>query len=108
MAEAAAVLTLPVPETVSAVYVVPVAEPPGDPVALARRGVPTVCGDRLAERVLELLDSPLVAIDVQPAADVPAPPMNLLAALGASAAQLDRLGAASHLALVSATWYPGW
>ncbi|GGM65103.1 hypothetical protein GCM10011608_58080 [Micromonospora sonchi] len=101
-------LPVPVPESLSATYLVPTA---GLPAVSARSAVRGLAG-RLAEPVhglaRQMLDSPLMSVDVLPIGEFPELPPDLLTAFGAGAAQLDRLAAASHLVVVQAEYRPGW
>ncbi|GAA2435596.1 hypothetical protein GCM10010191_57830 [Actinomadura vinacea] len=100
-------LTLPVPETLHATYAVAYTTPPPDPRELARRRL-----DRhpapLRDLALRMLDSPLLTLDLRPAADFPPLPAELLAAFGATRRELAGIAAASHLLAVHATYRPGW
>ncbi|MFI7437531.1 DUF2314 domain-containing protein [Micromonospora haikouensis] len=101
-------LPVPVPESLTATYLVPM-------VGLPKVGVKTAVralSGRLAEPVYglatQMLDSPLMSVDTRPVAEFPALPPDLLTAFGASPAQLDRLAAATHLVVVQAEYRPGW
>ncbi|GIJ81149.1 hypothetical protein SAMN05443287_11118 [Micromonospora phaseoli] len=101
-------LPVPVPESLSATYLVPTV---GLPSVTARTAVSGLAG-RLAEPVhglaRQMLDSPLMSVDVRPIGEFPELPPDLLSAFGAGAEQLDRLAAASHLVVVQAEYRPGW
>ncbi|WP_405099197.1 DUF2314 domain-containing protein [Micromonospora sp. NBC_01412] len=101
-------LPVPVPESLSATYLVPMA---GLPRVSAKTAVRALAG-RLAEPVYglaaQMLDSPLMSVDTRPIAEFPALPPDLLTAFGATGAQLDRLAAATHLVVVQAEYRPGW
>ncbi|MBX7265960.1 DUF2314 domain-containing protein [Micromonospora sp. Llam7] len=101
-------LPVPVPESLSATYLVPTV---GLPSVTARTAVAGLAG-RLAEPVhglaRQMLDSPLMSVDVRPVSEFPKLPPDLLSAFGASETQLDRLAAASHLVVVQAEYRPGW
>ncbi|WP_432051003.1 DUF2314 domain-containing protein [Verrucosispora sp. NA02020] len=101
-------LPVPVPESLTATYLVPTV---GLPSVTARTAVRGLAG-RLAEPVhglaVQMLDSPLMSVDIRPIGEFPALPPDLLTAFGATQAQLDRLGAASHLVVVQAEYRPGW
>ncbi|MEU8191567.1 DUF2314 domain-containing protein [Micromonospora carbonacea] len=101
-------LPVPVPESLTATYLVPM-------VGLPKVGVKTAVralAGRLAEPVhglaTQMLDSPLMSVDTRPVAEFPALPPDLLTAFGAGQAQLDRLAAATHLVVVQAEYRPGW
>ncbi|MFC8847624.1 MULTISPECIES: DUF2314 domain-containing protein [unclassified Micromonospora] len=101
-------LPVPVPESLTATYLVPMV---GLPKVGAKTAVRALAG-RLAEPVhglaTQMLDSPLMSVDTRPVAEFPALPPDLLTAFGASQAQLDRLAAATHLVVVQAEYRPGW
>ncbi|MGW0506511.1 DUF2314 domain-containing protein [Micromonospora sp. NPDC003241] len=101
-------LPVPVPESLTATYLVPTV---GLPSVTARTAVRGLAG-RLAEPVhglaVQMLDSPLMSVDIRPIAEFPALPPDLLTAFGATEEQLDRLSAASHLVVVQAEYRPGW
>ncbi|SIQ44112.1 DUF2314 domain-containing protein [Micromonospora avicenniae] len=101
-------LPVPVPESLSATYLVPVE---GLPKVSTKSAVAALAG-RIAEPVhglaKQMLDSPLMSVDVRPIGEFPELPPDLLAAFGASETQLDRLAAATHLVVVQAEYRPGW
>ncbi|GAA2717548.1 DUF2314 domain-containing protein [Micromonospora olivasterospora] len=101
-------LPVPVPESLSATYLVPTRGLPRVGPKAAVRGL----AGRLAEPVhglaTQMLDSPLMSVDTRPIGEFPELPPDLLAAFGASEAQLDRLAAATHLVVVQAEYRPGW
>ncbi|WBB79926.1 DUF2314 domain-containing protein [Micromonospora sp. WMMD882] len=101
-------LPVPVPETLTATYLVPMV---GLPKVGARTAVAALSG-RLAEPVhglaRQMLDSPLLSVDTRPIAEFPALPPDLLTAFGATREQLDRLAAATHVVVVRAEYRPGW
>ncbi|GLW63800.1 hypothetical protein Arub01_20440 [Actinomadura rubrobrunea] len=101
-------LTLPVPETLRATYVAALPAPTADPRELVRERVARHVAPPLRDLVLGMLDSPLMALDLRSAEDVPPPPARLLAAYGATRADLAALAAASHLLVVHASYRPGW
>ncbi|MFC5945976.1 DUF2314 domain-containing protein [Micromonospora harpali] len=101
-------LPVPVPESLTATYLVPMV---GLPKVGTKTAVRALAG-RLAEPVYglatQMLDSPLMSVDTRPVAEFPALPPDLLTAFGASREQLDRLAAATHLVVVQAEYRPGW
>ncbi|MEH0825135.1 MULTISPECIES: DUF2314 domain-containing protein [unclassified Micromonospora] len=101
-------LPIPVPESLSATYLVPMA---GLPRVSPKTAVRALEG-RLAEPVhglaTQMLDSPLMTVDTRSIDEFPQLPPDLLAAFGATEAQLSRLAAASHLVVVQAEYRPGW
>ncbi|GAA3931696.1 hypothetical protein GCM10023085_11260 [Actinomadura viridis] len=101
-------LTLPVPETLHATYAVAFVTPPADPRELARERVTRLTEPPLRDLVLRMLDSPLLTLDLRPAAGFPPLPADLLAAFGATRRELVGIAAASHLLAVRASYRPGW
>ncbi|MFG1952566.1 DUF2314 domain-containing protein [Micromonospora sp. NPDC048830] len=101
-------LPVPVPESLSATYLVPMRGLPRVGPKAAVRGL----AGRLAEPVhglaTQMLDSPLMNVDTRSIGEFPELPPDLLAAFGASESQLDRLAAATHLVVVQAEYRPGW
>jgi hypothetical protein len=101
-------LPLPVPESLTATYLVPVSAPP----SLTPAGAMTALGDRVADLVHDLarqmLDSPLMTVDLRAIADFPQLPPDLLTAFGATDEQLARLATATDLVVVQASYRPGW
>ncbi|MDG4832287.1 DUF2314 domain-containing protein [Solwaraspora sp. WMMD1047] len=101
-------LPVPVPESLTATYLVPIRGrldvPPAEAVA--------ALGGRLSAPVRDLarqlLASPLMSVDTRPISDFPHLPPDLLTAFGATAEQLDRLAAATSLVVVQASYRPGW
>lgn len=108
MASTEEYLPIPVPESLSATYLVPVSAPlPATPAA----AVAALTG-RLPEPVYDLvrqmLDGPLVTIDANSVDQFPRLPPDLLAAFGATDEQLTRLARATDLVVVEANFRPGW
>jgi hypothetical protein len=101
-------LTLPVPDTLHATYAVAFTSPPPDPRELAREGVARRYPAPLRDLALRMLDSPLLALDLRPAAEFPPLPADLLAAFGAGRRDLAAIAAATHLLAVHAAYRPGW
>lgn len=101
-------LPVPVPETLDATYLVPMA---GLPKVGTKTALQQLTG-RLAEPVhalaRQMLDSPLMSVDTRPIHEFPELPPDLLTAFGATEAQLSRLAAATHLVVVQAEYRPGW
>ncbi|MGC5018226.1 DUF2314 domain-containing protein [Micromonospora sp. DT47] len=101
-------LPVPVPESLSATYLVPMA---GLPRVSPKTAVQALEG-RLAGPVYglakQMLDSPLMTVDTRSIDEFPELPPDLLTAFGATEAQLGRLAAASHLVVVQAEYRPGW
>ncbi|MFI6757920.1 DUF2314 domain-containing protein [Micromonospora sp. NPDC050417] len=101
-------LPLPVPESLTATYLVPVTTPPEVTPAQAMAAL----GDRVTELVHDLsrqmLESPLMTVDLRPVDEFPELPPDLLTAFGATEEQLGRLAAATNLVVVQASYRPGW
>jgi hypothetical protein len=101
-------LPVPVPESLDATYLVPIA---GLPKVSPKTAVAGLAG-RLAEPVhglaKQMLDSPLMSVDTRPISEFPELPPDLLTAFGATEEQLARLAAATHLVVVQAEYRPGW
>ena len=102
-------IVLPVPDTISATYVVPLPWPLADPpIELARGYVRDHLEEPLRSLVLALAEGPLVSIDVLRASDAPPMPVELLRVFGASDADVRATAEAPHLVAVHATYRPGW
>lgn len=101
-------LPVPVPESLTATYLVPLT---GLPPTSPKRAVEALA-DRIAEPVYglarQMLDSPLMSVETRPVAEFPRLPPDLLTAFGASPQQLARLAEATHLVVVQAEYRPGW
>ncbi|MFI7215064.1 DUF2314 domain-containing protein [Micromonospora maritima] len=101
-------LPVPVPESLDATYLVPIA---GLPRVSPKTAVEGLAG-RLAEPVYglakQMLDSPLMSVDTRTVDEFPELPPDLLSAFGATDEQLARLAAATHLVVVQAEYRPGW
>lgn len=101
-------LPVPVPESLTATYLVPAS---GLPRITAARALDALT-DRLAEPVhslaRQMLRGPLMSVDTLPVAEFPRLPPDLLTAFGASDEQVARLDAATHLVVVRAEYRPGW
>jgi hypothetical protein len=102
------VVLLEVPETVQGIYIVPAVDPPDDPAALLRGVTAERWHGVLGEMLTKLLAGSLVPIEVRPVADVAPLPLDLLAAMGATDAQLDRVRQASHYVVVVLQSQAGW
>lgn len=101
-------LPVPVPESLTATYLVPMT---GLPKVGPKTAVAGLAG-RLAEPVhalaRQMLAGPLMSVDTRPIEEFPAIPPDLLTAFGATREQLDRLAAATHVVVVRAEYRPGW
>ena len=103
MTESDEVITLPVPEMLSAVYLVAASDPPPDLVARLRRRVEHRFHPTLRGLVRTWLQESPEPVQVRPASDLPPPPLELLAAGGgATEADLDRIATATHMIVVAA------
>jgi hypothetical protein len=108
MTDADDVIVLPVPETVRAIYLVPIVDPPADPVALLRQHTAGRWRGDLGSILTDVLHGPVVPVEIRTAADVPPLPVELLAVMGASDEQLRRVSTATHFAIATAQSQPGW
>ena len=101
-------LPVPVPESLTATYLVPAS---GQPCPDPAEAVATL-GGRVSRPVHDLarqmLASPLMTVDTRPIAEFPDLPPDLLTAFGATEAQLARLDTATDLVVVQASYRPGW
>jgi hypothetical protein len=108
MASSEDFLPIPVPESLTATYLVPVSAP----VATTPEQAVAALAGRLPEPVHDLvrqmLDGPLVTVDRHPVGQFPRLPPDLLAAFGATDEQLTRLSAALEFVVVEAGFRPGW
>ncbi|MFC6882858.1 MULTISPECIES: hypothetical protein [Actinomadura] len=102
------ILTLPVPETLNATYAVAFSAPPPDPLEFAREQVARRVPPPLRDLALRMLGSPMLALDLRPAAEFPPLPADLLEAYGATGAELAAITGAPHLLAVRAAYRPGW
>ncbi|GGL97245.1 MULTISPECIES: DUF2314 domain-containing protein [Micromonospora] len=101
-------LPVPVPESLTATYLVPMVGLP----RVGTKSAVAAVADRLAEPVRglaqQMLDGPLMSVETRSIAEFPQLPPDLLSAFGATEAQLARLAEASHLVVVQAQYRPGW
>jgi hypothetical protein len=101
-------LPIPVPESLSATYLVPVSAPlavtPAQAVATLASRLP----EPVHDLVRQMLDGPLVTVDRHPVGQFPRLPPDLLAAFGATDEQLTRLSEATDFVVVEASFRPGW
>ncbi|WP_088320414.1 DUF2314 domain-containing protein [Kineosporia sp. R_H_3] len=100
-------IVLPVPETLSAVYVVPTSRPPDDLDALTTRIVDAL-GEPLGGLVRGMLTVPLLELAVRPTAELPPMPDEILAVMGASDSSRALAREASHAVVVTGVYQPGW
>ena len=108
MSDADDVITLPVPEAVSAVYLVPTSQPPDDPVGLVLEAIADRWTYPLRAMVTDVLQPPYTPIEVRTTADLPPPPIELLGAMGATSEQLATVGSATHFVVVAVRSPVGW
>jgi hypothetical protein len=101
-------LPVPVPESLTATYLVPVAERTEISPAAAVAALDDRITTPVRDLARQMLDSPLMMVETRPVADFPHLPPDLLTAFGASPAQLSRLAAARDLIVVQASYRPGW
>lgn len=101
-------LPVPVPESLTATYLVPATTKPGTPVAEAVAALGGRVSGPVHDLARQMLESPLMSVDVRPMSDFPHLPPDLLTAFGATEEQLDRLAAATDLVVVQANYRPGW
>jgi uncharacterized protein YegJ (DUF2314 family) len=101
-------IVLPVPEMLSATYVVPVARDPGEPLDVAKDYVRTRLEEPLRDLVLDFADGPLASVGVLRPSEAPPPPVELLRIFGASEADIRAVTKAKHLVAIRATYQPGW
>ncbi|MER7166034.1 DUF2314 domain-containing protein, partial [Micromonospora sp. NPDC000207] len=101
-------LPVPVPESLTATYLVPMAGLPRVGTASAVAALEGRLPEPVYGLARQMLDGPLMSVDTRPIREFPELPPDLLAAFGASEAQLSRLAAATHLVVVQAQYRPGW
>ncbi|MGW0433813.1 DUF2314 domain-containing protein [Micromonospora sp. NPDC003197] len=101
-------LPVPVPETLSATYLVPTSTVPGTSPAQAVAALAGRLSGPVYDLARQMLDSPLMTVDTRPVSEFPRLPPDLLTAFGATKEQLGRLAAATDLVVVQATYRPGW
>lgn len=101
-------LILPVPEVLSAIYLVPASLPADAARERARDAVPARAASHLRRPVTEMLSSPLVTFSAQPASALPPLPAGLQRYLGATAEQVRAVTSAADLVVLRAVGVPGW
>lgn len=101
-------LTLSVPKTLAAIYLVAVGSPLRDPAALAREQVIRRVPEPLRRLALDALSTGRARVEVWWARDVAIPPIDLFAAMGATAADLAAVERALRFVVVSVLGPPGW
>ncbi len=101
-------LPVPVPDSLTATYLVPAPTHPTASPAQAVAGLEGRVTGPVHDLARQMLDSPLMTVDTRPIADFPHLPPDLLTAFGATDEQLARLAAATDLVVVQASYRPGW
>jgi hypothetical protein len=101
-------LPVPVPESLSATYLVPTARGSGAKPAEAVAALGERLSDPVSDLALQMIDSPLMTVDTRPVSQFPELPPDLLAAFGATQSQLEQLRAATELVVVQAGYRAGW
>lgn len=101
-------LPVPVPESLTATYLVPAASKPRTSAAQAVAALGGRVSGPVHDLARQMLESPLMSVDTRPMSDFPHLPPDLLTAFGATEEQLDRLAAATDLVVVQANYRPGW
>ncbi len=100
-------LTLSVPRTLAAIYLVPVAAPLRDPATLVRREIERRVGEPLRHLILDALGRGQARVEVWWAHDVALPSPDIFAAMGAPASLLPAVRHALRFVVVSVVGVPG-
>ncbi|MCW6011164.1 hypothetical protein K1W54_42470 [Micromonospora sp. CPCC 205371] len=98
-------LILPVPEAVSATYLVPLTTPPDDPVAVGDQAVESldqILTGPARDLAQQMYAGPLMTVETHDVDDLPPLPLDLLAAFGATEQQVSRMAEATHVVTVAA------
>lgn len=104
----AGTLILPVPDVMTAAYLVPASLDADDARRLITSALPSHVEDPLAEIAARMLgEGPAVVRDI-PAAQVPPVPAELQRYLGVDPAAVRAVASAPSHALVTASWLPSW
>lgn len=101
-------LPVPVPETLTATYLVPATSRPDVTATEAVAALGGRVSGPVHDLARQMLESPLMSVDIRPMSDFPHLPPDLLTAFGATPEQLKRLAAATDLVVVQANYRPGW
>jgi hypothetical protein len=104
----AGVLILPVPEVLSAVYLVPTWL---DAAAARERAMAELSAyvpEPFGSLAAKMLEAGTVRVSDMAAADLPPLPAKLQQYLGVEARLVEAVAAASHFVVFGATWQPGW
>lgn len=99
-------ITLSVPESVDAAYLVPMPRRSGDPDEIVRSFVRRTVDGPFREALLETLDDPTHTLRVVSAHDLGPLPLSLLAAFGASKEQLRALKRATQFVIAGTAFHP--
>jgi hypothetical protein len=100
-------VTLPVPEVLAAVYLVPASMPAEAATAQARAAITRHVAEPLRGIVNGMLDRPILTMRLRPASALPAVPTQLQEYLGADPAHIRTVSAAAALITVRAVSFPG-
>ncbi len=100
-------LTLPVPEVLAAVYLVPASMPAEAATTRARAAITRHVAEPLRGIVAGMLDRPILTMRLRPASALPAVPARLQEYLGADPAHIQTVSEAAALITVRAVSFPG-
>jgi hypothetical protein len=100
-------LTLPVPEVLAAVYLVPASMPAEAATGQARAAITRHVAEPLRGIVEGMLDRPILTMRLRPASALPAVPARLQEYLGAEPAHIKAVSEAAALIAVRAVSFPG-
>lgn len=100
-------LTLPVPEVLAAVYLVPASMPAEEATAQARAALTRHVAEPLRGIVRGMLDRPILTMRLRPASALPGVPARLQEYLGADPAHIQAVSEAAALITVRAVAFPG-
>lgn len=101
-------LPVPVPESLTATYLIPATSRPRTAAGEALAALGGRVSGPVHDLARHMLDSPLMSVDTRPMSDFPHLPPDLLTAFGATEEQLDLLAEATDLIVVQANYRPGW
>jgi hypothetical protein len=101
-------LVLPVPETLTAVYLVPATLSVAEMKERVLARLPEIAPDPLPMVAPKLIDGGLVKLRSVPASDMPPLPTQLQQYLGVEPACLDAVLRSESFCVISASWVPGW
>jgi hypothetical protein len=108
MPDADNVIVLPVPVAVQAIYLVPTTDSRADPAQLVRQHAAGRWQGKLGDLFDQLLAGPYVPVELREVDEIPPLPLDLLAVMGATEEQLDRVETATHYAITTLHGAPGW